>query len=336
VTRYGIQQHFAMNQIVAKDKQLSQSDIERIYRSLRQIRRVEEEIARIYPSDKIKSPVHLSIGQEAIAVGVCDVLRPDDVVSPTYRGHAAYLAKGASLRGLFAELYGKATGVAGGKGGSMHLIDMAHNVTGASAVVGTTIPIAVGFALTFKRRCSDRVVVAFFGDGATDEGVFTESLNFAALHKLPILFVCENNFYAIHTPITRRWATQRLCERVQTYGIPAHCIEDGSVFKLRDIASGAVAQLRRGDGPAFIECRIYRWLEHVGPNEDFDAGYRARSEQEPWLRNDQLVRIGEFLAPDRRAAIDKEIEQEIEDAILFAESSPFPETSALFTNVFAG
>ena len=177
----------------------SQSDLERIYRSLRLIRRAEEEVARIYPSDKTASPVHLSIGQEAVAVGVCDVLEPDDVVSPTYRGHAAYLAKGASLRGLFAELYGKATGTAHGKGGSMHLIDMQHNVLGASAVVGTTIPVALGFALAFKRTQSNRVVVAFFGDGATEEGVFTESLNFAALHKLPILFVCENNFSAITT-----------------------------------------------------------------------------------------------------------------------------------------
>ena len=149
---------------------------------------------------------------------------------------------------LFAELYGKATGVARGKGGSMHLIDMTHNVLGASAVVGTTIPLAVGFALAFKRTQSPRVVVAFFGDGATEEGVFTESLNFAALHKLPILFVCENNFYAIHTPVTRRWATQRLCERVETYGIPARCIEDGDVLKLRAETAAAIAALRRGAG----------------------------------------------------------------------------------------
>jgi TPP-dependent pyruvate/acetoin dehydrogenase alpha subunit len=325
-----------MNQRSTGKAEPSQSALERIYRSLRLVRRAEEEIARIYPSDKIKSPVHLSIGQEAVAVGVCDVLEADDVVSPTYRGHAAYLAKGASLRGLFAELYGKATGVARGKGGSMHLIDMQHNVLGASAVVGTTIPLAVGFALAFKRTRSDRVVVAFFGDGATEEGVFTESLNFAALHKLPILFVCENNFYAIHTPVTRRWATQRLCERVETYGIPARCIEDGDVLKLRAEASAAIAALRCGDGPAFIECRTYRWLEHVGPNEDFDAGYRASAEREPWLQSDQLIKIGTLIAADRRSAINEDVETEIADAIAFAETSPFPETSALYTNVFAG
>jgi len=177
---------------VAESKKLAIADFERIYRSLRRIRRAEEEVARIYPTDKIKSPVHLSIGQEAVSVGVCDVLRPEDVVSPTYRGHATYMAKGGPLRELFAEMYGKATGVAGGKGGSMHLIDMSHNIIGTSAVVGTTIPLAIGYALTFKRLRADRVVASFFGDGATEEGVFTESLNFASLHKLPVLFVCEN------------------------------------------------------------------------------------------------------------------------------------------------
>jgi TPP-dependent pyruvate/acetoin dehydrogenase alpha subunit len=324
-----------MNQRSVADYRPTQAELERIYRSLRQIRRAEEEVARIYPSDKIKSPVHLSIGQEAVAVGVCDVLLPTDVVSPTYRGHAAFLAKGASARGLFAELYGKATGVAHGKGGSMHLIDMPHGVLGTSAVVGTTIPLAVGFALAFKRQRSDRVVVAFFGDGATEEGVFTESLNFAALHKLPILFVCENNFYAIHTPVTRRWATQRLCERVETYGIPARCIDDGDVLKLRAEAAAAVAARRRGEGPAVIECRTYRWLEHVGPNEDFDAGYRASAEREPWVQSDQLIKIGALITDARRSAIDDAVEDEIKDAIAFAESSPFPDISALYTNVFA-
>jgi pyruvate dehydrogenase E1 component alpha subunit len=313
--------------------ELGGADYERLYRSLRLIRRAEEEIARIYPSDKIKSPVHLSIGQEAVSVGVCDVLRPDDVVAPTYRGHAAFLAKGAPLRGLMAELYGKASGVAGGKGGSMHLIDIEHNVLGASAVVGTTIPIAVGYALAFKR--SDRVAVAFFGDGATEEGVFTESLNFASLHKLPVLFVCENNYYAIHTPITRRWATQRLCERVTTYGIPAHQIDVGDVLKLRALTAKSLEALRSGDGPVFIECRTYRWREHVGPNEDYDQDYRARSDLKPWIESDQMESLGARLAPSRRAAIDAEIEREIADAVVFAESSKFPDVKALYTNVFA-
>ena len=317
------------------DRDPSQADLERIYRSLRLIRRTEEEVARIYPTDKIKSPVHLSIGREAVSVGVCDVLRTDDVVAPTYRGHAAYLAKNAPLRGLMAELYAKATGVAGGKGGSMHLIDMPHYVLGASAVVSRTTAIAGGFALALKKTGTDRVAVTFFGDGATEEGVFTESLNFASLHKLPILFVCENNYYAIHTPITQRWATQRLCERVESYGIPAHQVDDGDVLKLRELASETIARLRRGDGPAFIECRTYRWCEHVGPNEDFEAGYRARTDLEPWLASDQMQRVGALLVAERRDAIDAAIEREIADAVQFAETSPFPAIEALHTNVFA-
>lgn len=314
---------------------LTAADLTRIYRSLRQIRRAEEEIARIYPSDKIKSPIHLSIGQEAVSVGICDALRLDDVVAPTYRGHAAFLAKGAPLRGLMAELFGKATGVAGGKGGSMHLIDMAHNVLGASAVVGTTIPVAVGYALALKRAGTDRVAVSFFGDGATEEGVFSESLNFAALKKLPVLFVCENNGYAIHTPTTQRWAADRLCQRVETYGIPAHQVDDGDVLTLRALATETIAKIRRGEGPAFIECRTYRWCEHVGPNEDFDTGYRTRNELDPWVKNDQVAKIGDMLLLDHRLAIDADIEREIEDAVAFAESSPFPAIEALHTHVFA-
>lgn len=319
-----------------RESEFAASELERIYRALRLIRRAEEEVARIYPSDKIKSPVHLSIGQEAVSVGVCDVLRPDDVVAPTYRGHAAYLAKGGSLRGLFAELFGKATGVAGGKGGSMHLVDMSHNVLGASAVVGTTIPIAVGYALALKRTKTDCVSVTFFGDGATEEGVFGESLNFAALQKLPVLFICENNYYAIHTPLTRRWATNRLCERVATYGIPAHQVDDSDVFKLRELAAASVARARRGEGPSFIECRTYRWREHVGPNEDYDQGYRAREDFHPWLKDDQMERVARMISDDRRTEIDAEIEIEIADAVEFAESSPFPTIDKLYDNVFAG
>jgi pyruvate dehydrogenase E1 component alpha subunit len=311
-------------------------DIERLYRSLRRIRRVEEEIARIYPSDKIKSPVHLSIGQEFVAVGICDVLEPADIVSPTYRGHAAYLAKGGDLNGMMAELYGKATGVAGGKGGSMHLIDMRCNVIGTSAVVGTTIPIAVGHGLTFRRRKTGQVAVAFFGDGATEEGVFGESLNFAALQRLPVLFVCENNGLAIHTATAQRWATQHLSERVATYGIPTHRIDSGDVLELRATAAEAVTAMRAGtSGPVFIECKTYRWREHVGPNEDFDAGYRSRDEMQPWLANDQVETLGRQLQPAQRTTIDAEIEAEIAAAIQFAEESPFPTADALETHVFA-
>jgi len=312
------------------------TDLQRLYRSLRLIRRVEEEIARIYPSDKIKSPVHLSIGQEAISVGICDALRADDVVAGTYRGHAAYLAKGGDLKALMAELYGKATGCAQGKGGSMHLIDMAQFVLGTSAVVATTIPVAVGYALALKREGRGRVAAVFLGDGATEEGVFYESLNFAALHKLPVLFVCENNGLAIHTRLDKRWASPALCERVAGFGLPTERVPDGDVLTIRRLAGAAIAAMRRGGGgPVFFECLTYRWREHVGPNEDFQAGYRRRDELEPWIEHDQVPRLGAMLPAAAKNRIDGEIEAAIAAAVAFAEASPFPGREELDRGVFA-
>jgi len=311
----------------------------RVYRSLRLIRRVEEEVARIYPSDKIKSPVHLSIGQEAVAVGICDVLKPDDIMSATYRGHAGYLAKGGDLKQMMAELYGKGTGCAGGKAGSMHLVDMSAGVLGMSAVVGTTIPIAAGYALALKREAQGkntcRIAAGFMGDGATEEGVFAETLNFAALHKLPVLLVCENNGFAIHSPTSNRWATKALCERVATYGIPTHEISDGNVFSIREVAEKAISEIRAGGGPQFMECHTYRWREHVGPNEDYDDGYRSRDDFKPWQDNDQVALTGAMLDATARDAIDAEIEAEIAEAVDFAEQSPWPQPEELFSHVFA-
>jgi pyruvate dehydrogenase E1 component alpha subunit len=263
------------------------------------------------------------------------VLRKDDVVSGTYRGHAAYLAKGGDLKAMIAELYGKATGCARGRGGSMHLIDMDHYVLGASAVVGTTIAVALGYALALKREGRGRLVVSFFGDGATEEGVFHESLNFAALHKLPVLLVCENNFFAIHEPIGKRWATRQLCERVRTYGIPAEAVTDGDVLALRQLAAAAVARIRRGEGPAFLECHAWRWREHVGPNEDYDAGYRARADLEAWQAGDPMVRLAAMVDPAERQRTDAAIEAEIAAAIDFAEQSPFPPPEELYDHVYA-
>jgi len=309
---------------------------ERLYRSLRSIRRVEEVIADLYPTDKVRSPVHLSIGQEAVAVGVCDVLTEEDVVAMTYRGHATYLAKGGSLREMMAELFGRVTGVARGKGGSMHLVGMDNFVLGGSAVVGTTIPIAVGYALSLKREGRGRVVACFFGDGATEEGVFYESLNFAALHSLPVLFVCENNGYAIHQPVDKRWAAKDLCKRVEAFGVPTRRIPDGDVFSIRAAAVAAVSGMKsRGEGPSFLECLTYRWREHVGPNEDFDAGYRDTSEAAPWFQSEPVMAVGKTLTRSVRDGIDANVEAQIQDAVGFAEQSPFPEADELTQDVFA-
>ena len=242
-------------------------------------RRFEERCAEAYALGKIGGFCHLYIGQEAVSTGSLSVLRADDYVITTYRDHGQAIARGITPRAVMAELFGKIDGCSRGKGGSMHLVEMEHYVLGTSAVVGTTVPIAVGYALALKLEGKGRVVVSFFGDGTTEEGVFYESLNFAALHRLPVLFVCENNGLAIHTPIEKRWATRQLCERVGTYGIPAHQVTDSDVLKIRELSLDAVAEMRfRNRGPAFIECHTYRWREHVGPNEDYDAGYRSREE----------------------------------------------------------
>lgn len=308
---------------------------ERLFRSLRRIRRVEEEIVRVYPSDAIKSPVHLSIGQEAVAVGVCDALRREDVAFGSYRGHAMYLAKGGDLKRMIAELYGKATGCAKGKGGSMHLVDVANGVMGTSAVVGSTISNAVGYAYGVKALRRSTVVVSFFGDGATEEGAFYESLNFAALKRVPVVFVCENNGYAIHARQSMRQPLANICERAAVFGIPAERIEHNDVLRIRERVGRAVEALRAGKpGPFFFECLTYRWKEHVGPGEDFGPGMRLRKELEPWVENDPLRRLAARIAPGARSAMEEEIEAEIRAAFAFAERSPFPDASELMSDVY--
>ncbi len=305
------------------------------YRSLYRIRRVEEEVAKVYPSDKIKSPVHLSIGQEAVAVGVCEALRPTDVVFGTYRGHALYLAKGGDLKKMIAELYGKVTGCAKGKGGSMHLVDVAAGMMGTSAVVGTTIPHAVGYAYAMRLQRKDIVVSSFFGDGAVDEGVFYESLNFAALKRLPILFICENNFYSIHSHQLTRQPASNIVERVRAFTIPADRIAESDARHIHDVVKAAVEEIRAGrSGPRFFECLTYRWKEHVGPNDDYDKGYRSLAEAEPWFAKDQLKYLAGLLDPLVRSRIEEEVEAEINEAFEFAERSPFPPDEELSTDVF--
>jgi TPP-dependent pyruvate/acetoin dehydrogenase alpha subunit len=306
----------------------------RLYRSLYRIRRVEEEIARVYPSDRIKSPVHLSIGQEAVSVGVCEALQPRDIVFGTYRGHALYLAKGGDLKAMLAELYGKATGCARGKGGSMHLISLEAGMMGASAVVGTTIANAVGYAYALRLQRQEAIVASFFGDGATEEGVFGESLNFAALKRLPILFVCENNRYAIHTHQSRRQARPDVCARAESLGVPAWRVEDNDVLEIYSQARSAVRQVRAGSGPRLLEVMTYRWREHVGPGDDYHLGFRHADEANPWVDNDQVRGLGALTDPSERARIEDEVEAEIAEAFAFAESSPFPATGELTTDVF--
>lgn len=307
----------------------------RLYSSLYRIRRVEEEVARIYPTDKIKSPVHLSIGQESVSVGVCDVVRREDVAFGTYRSHAVYLAKGGNLRKMLAELYGKKTGCARGKAGSMHLVDIEAGMMGTSAIVSTTIPQAVGYALALKMRREPRVVVCFFGDGATEEGVYHESMNFAGLKRLPILFVCEHNLYAIHSHVRDRTGGESLCHRTEVFGVVSTRIEDGDIFQIRESAKQAVETMRLGEsGPHFLECMTYRWKEHVGPGDDWSLGYRSEEELLPWKEKDQVTRLAKLLDEVTRKRIEAEVNAEITDAFSFAETSEYPGEEELYDYVF--
>jgi len=302
---------------------------------LYRIRRVEEEIARIYPTDKVMSPVHLSIGQESVSVGVCNALLPQDIVFGSYRCHAVYLAKGGDLKKMVAELYGKATGCAKGKAGSMHLIDTAAGVMGASAVVATTIPLAVGYALAMKMQKKNSVVACFFGDGATEEGVFHESLNFARLKNLPIVFICENNSYAIHSKQSDRQSNGGIIELARSHGLPVERLDARDVESLTSRVKSATDAIRTGQsGPHFFEVMCYRWMEHVGPNTDYHIGYRSRDEATPWIDGDPMKVLGARLSEAVKSRIDAEEEQTIREAFEFAESSPFPEESELYTDMF--
>ena len=300
---------------------------ELLYGALR-IRLVEERIIALYPSDKIQSPVHLSIGQEAVAVGACHSLAPYDPLFCSYRSHAFYLAKGGDLGAMFAELYGKVTGCARGKAGSMHLAAPDVGLMGASAVVASTIPHAVGAALAARRLGKAQVVVAVFGDGATEQGVYHESLNFAALHRLPVIFLCEDNGLAVHSPLAARQA-YRIAEHAAAYGLPVLTIPDGrDPLAIHERFAGVVAEVRERGGPHFVHVRTFRYREHVGPGEDWDAGYRSRDDLVRWQAGDPLIQERALIEKFRPAIV-----EEIDDAVAFAERSPWPDESQLLADV---
>ena len=292
------------------------------------IRLVEEKIIDLYPSDVIQSPIHLSIGQEAVAVGVCENLRNEDWVFINYRGHAFYLAKGGPLPEFFAELMGKKTGLSNGKAGSMHLASPKQGIIGASAVVASTISHAVGAALATKIKSeSNRVFVSNFGDGAMEQGVFFESLNFASIHKLPVLFLCEDNGLAVHTGKSDRQAFN-LKNLIESFDIPFFNCEEGSnPDSVCEVSKQAISFVRERQSPAFLRVKTARYREHVGPSEDFQAGYRSEAEMNEWKAKDPLMN-NEDLEKHR-----KSIDIEINQAIKFAIESPNPTFEDLLTDV---
>ncbi len=314
----------------------------RLYREMLRIRLIEEGIADLYPEQQMRCPVHLCIGQEAVCAGVCDALDRDDLVMSTHRAHGHYLAKGGSLRAMMAEMYGKATGCCGGMGGSMHLIDLSVGFLGATPIVASTIPIAVGAAFGAVNSGRPRAVVTFFGEGATEEGVFHEALNFAALKKLPVLFVCENNLYSVYSPLSVRQPEGReVAALARGHGVPSAQGDGNDALAVRRMTAEALEHVR-STGPAFLEFKTYRWREHCGPNFDNDIGYRTPAEYERWRELCPLDRLretglaaGAFTGADIEAWT-AEIKDEFAGAARFAKDSPFPGPDALMRNVYAG
>ncbi len=297
-------------------------------RQMLRIRMIEEKIIELYPSDKIQSPVHLSIGQEAVAVGVGAALRTDDLFFPTYRGHAFYLAKGGDLNAFFAELYGKATGGAGGKAGSMHLLAPEVGFMPASAVVASIIPLALGAALVEERRGGDRLCIANFGDGATEEGVHHESLNFAAKFRLPVIFLCEDNGYAVHATLPER-QSYRIADLPRQYGIDVTEIADGhDPERVFEVFNGVAEKVRSERGPQYVVVQTYRYREHVGPGDDSAAPYRSSADIERWRSLDPIISN-----PALVARLSPAIRDEIDKAVAFAENSPLPGPASLLEHV---
>ncbi len=310
-----------------------------LHEKLVKVRVTEETLARRYPENEMRTPAHFGIGQEAVAVGVCHALRKDDVVFSHHRCHNHYLAKGGSVYELAAELYGRVDGCSGGRGGSVHLTALEHGVVATSAILGEMTAVAVGAALAFQMDRADRVAATFFGEGSMEEGAFYEALNYAAIKKLPVLFVCENNLYSTESPLSVRQAVGTdLCERVRAFKVDAQRVDGNDVLEVYEATQNAVTRLREENGPAFLECMTYRWREHVGPLFDHEQNriYRTRQEVESWMARcpvkrsgDQLVKLGLASTADLDAWQNK-IQNMVETEIERARKAPWPEVSTLF------
>jgi pyruvate dehydrogenase E1 component alpha subunit len=311
-----------------------------LYATMVRIRLFEEKILPLLKEGKIKGTAHPSVGQEAVAAGVCGVLEPTDYIVSNHRGHGHCIAKGMKTAEMMAELFGRATGSNKGKGGSMHIADLDQYIIGCTGIVGSGAPIAGGAALAAKMRGSGQAVVCFFGDGGINQGVVFEAMNMAAIWKLPVLFVCENNMYALSTPAEKMTALKQLADRAQGFGFPGHQVAGNDLRAVVKSTREALQRARAGLGPTLLECKTYRWYGHSAMRPDTRA-YRAREEELEWRERDpvalaerELGRAG-VLPPERVAQIQRELAKEIEDAVEFAERSPEPKLEEMFTDVYA-
>lgn len=312
--------------IQGKETSVERPDLLGLYRKMYQIRRVEERLEELFRNGEVYGSLHLCIGQEATVTGACAALRHDDYMTGTYRGHGAALAKGTPVKTVMAELLGRETGCCQGRGGSMLLVDLAVGNLGCTGIVGGGVPIAVGAALSARLSRTDRVAITFFGDGATNQGIFHEALNLAAVWKVPCILFCENNLYAEMTPINKEVTIERLADRACAYGIPGLVLDGNDVEVVYDATAGAVARARAGKGPTLIEALTYRLTGHMFGDPET---YRSKEEVESWRKRDPLVvtlrRLKE--GGTRKSAIEQvesEVEAEIEEAIAFARQSPEP------------
>jgi pyruvate dehydrogenase E1 component alpha subunit len=309
-----------------------------IYRKMLKIRLFEEKVFELYGQNLVPGTIHLYAGEEAVAVGVCENLRKDDYIVSTHRGHGHCLAKGASLDRTMAEIMGKETGYCKGKGGSMHIADFSVGMLGATAVVGAGIPIATGAGLSIKLRKTDQVVACFFGDGASNQGTFHEGLNMAAIWKLPVLYVCENNLYAMGTRQTQIMAIRDVAKRAEAYGIPGIVVDGNDALAVYEVAQEAIERARGGEGSTLIECKTYRQKGHSRWDP---AAYRSREEVEDWLKRDPIRRMKKHLLDTKcfsqvkAARIEKEIEDAVEGAVEFAVGSPYPKPEEALEDVYA-
>ena len=306
------------------------------------VRIVEEKIAELYREQEMRCPVHLCIGQEAIAAGVCAGLTDEDYVLSTHRSHGHYLAKGGDMRRMLSEIYGRSTGCSYGKGGSMHLVDLDVGYLGSAPVVGSTIPIAVGTAFGSIMRGDSEVTVVFFGEGATEEGVFHESLNFAELKGLPIVFICENNFFSVYSPMeVRQPKVREIYELARGHGIQSYQGDGNDVVEVYEKTSSAINKARIGGGPTFIEFQTYRWREHCGPYYDNNIGYRTESDFLNWKKLCPIKRMVTHVIDQgimekcKIDLIDSQLRADMEDAVNFAKTSSFPDGNMLMEHIYA-
>lgn len=312
------------------------------WRSMKRIRLVEEAIAENYPEGKMRCPTHLSIGQESTGAAVGLICRQDDLAVSTHRAHAHYLGKGGNLCRMIAEIHGKAAGCSSGKGGSMHLVDRDVGFIGSTAIVGNTVPIGVGLALSMQLNQSDQISIVFLGDGAVEEGVFYESVNFAAVRNLPVLFVCENNLYSVYSPLSVRQPEGRsICAMVDAIGVPGQELNPEGTDVFLEKIRHAVERVRITRRPFFLEIPTYRWREHCGPEYDNELGYRPIAELKDRQQRDPLSLLEVELLNDAILTSEQiqqnihELNQEIQTAFHRAEEAPFPDPDAYDTHVMS-